>query len=345
MVKLQAVIIVAIFTVLYIGINGEEKARNKRDTIEIVSNVNLLQWLCQNNPWGLYFSWCAATTTTAPPQTTSTQKPSTAANAGATSSSSSSTASPASTTSTTTSAPTALQSAHWCRFSNGTYITLGQTFMQMPCVICQCAQNHNILCATLQCMPTACIDNSTPQVKPGNCCPTCSYETQAMPCTQGGVTFPHGTIIKTVNNNGICWCQTGTIECRQTVVTTVYSSMDYFGNGTTVYIVIIVICLIFMLGTLLCCGCGLLYYYYYQNQQQAVQQAYEQYYNNAGWQPMGEEGQVDDAAAKEKEAEGGQNQFEHQYPTGHSAEFIPPPYAVYNGPYGSEEHGKEQRHV
>jgi len=95
-----------------------------------------------------------------------------------------------------------------------------------------------------------------------------------------------------------------------------------------------------MLGTLLCCGFGLLYYYYYHNQQQSIEHAYEQYYNNAGWQPMSEEGQVDEAAAKEREAE--QGQFEHQYPTGHSAEFIPPPYAVYNGPYGA---GKDERQV
>jgi hypothetical protein len=182
MAKLSAAILVAVFMVA-LGVNGEVKARNKRDTIQIVSNVNVLDWLCQNNPWGLYFSWCS--TTTASPQT------STVPNSGSASSSASSTSAPASTSSTTP--PTPLQSATWCQFSNGTFLTLGQTFMQMACLMCQCAQSHNIACTTLPCMPTSCIDGSTPTVQPGACCATCAYETQAASCTQGGITFPQGT--------------------------------------------------------------------------------------------------------------------------------------------------------
>jgi len=335
MAKLPTAIIVAIFMVLLVGVNSEGKDRNKRDTIQIVSNFNVLDWLCQNNPWGLYYSWCPATTVS--PPTSTTPQYTTTTKAGGSSSGSSSTSS--STTSTT--APTVLQSAHWCRFSNGTYISLGQTFMQMPCIMCQCSQSHNVLCNSLTCMPTACIDGSTPTVQPGNCCPTCSYETNAASCIQNGITFPQGTIVTTLANNTQCWCQSGTIECRRTVTTTIVTTWEYFSSNTTIYIVVVVICLILMLGTMLCCGCGLLYYYYYQNQQQAVQQAYDQYYNNAGWQPMGEEGQFGDADAKEKEAEGEQNQFENQYPTGHSPEFVPPPYAAYNGPYGTAD----QKHV
>jgi hypothetical protein len=100
-----------------------------------------------------------------------------------------------------------------------------------------------------------------------------------------------------------------------------------------------------MLSTLLCCGCAVLYYYYYYNQQQSMQQAYEQYYNNAGWQPMGEEGQFSDGNAKDKELESEQSQFENQHSTGFSPEFIPPPYAVYNGPYGAKAEEKVQRQV
>jgi len=339
MAKIPTAIIVAILMVLFISVNGEKKPRHKRYTVEVVTNANVLGWLCQNNPWGLYMSWCS--TTTASPQTSTAAQGASTTSPGSSSTGASSSAS-SSSTGGSTSPPSVLQSAHWCQFSNGTYLSLGQTYLAMPCLLCQCAQSQNIVCNTLQCMPSTCIDGSTPTVKPGNCCPTCSYETQATPCTQNGVTFPYGTIITTVANSSQCWCQSGTIECRRTIVATVYTTWEYFGTGTTTYVIIIVVCIILMLGTLLCCGCTLLYYYYYQSQQQSIQQAYEQYYNNAGWQPMGEEGQFGDTSAKESEAAGEQGQFEQQYPTGQSPDFIPPPYAVYNGPYGTE---KDQKHV
>jgi len=287
MTKLSTAIIVAIFIVVLLGVNGEEKARNKRQTVTVVSGSNVLDWLCQNNLWASYFtSWCNTITTTTTP------KPLTTKGTGG------------STTSASTSSPTPLQNAHWCQLGNGTYLTNGQTYLQMACLLCQCKQTRDIVCKTLPCMPTYCIDGTNATIKAGNCCPTCSYETQAVSCNVGGTTFPHGTLITNGANNSQCWCQQGSIECRRAlaVTTTTTTTWEYFGSGTAVYIIVIVICLVLVLGSILCCGCALLYYYYYQNQQQSIQQAYEQYYNNAGWQPMGEEGQFGDAAAEEKKS-------------------------------------------
>jgi len=324
-------ILVAICMVVFVAGHGVEHERNKRGTVQVIANTNVLDWLCQNNPLGLYFSWCTATT--ASPQA-STPPPIGTTKPGASSTASSS---------STTSSPTVLESAYWCQLSNKTYLTLGQTYLQMPCIMCQCTKTKDIVCNSLQCMPTQCIDGSTPTTKTGQCCSTCAYETQANSCTQNGVTFPHGTVIKNDGTGVQCWCQSGSIECRRSMTSTT-TTWSYLSANTSAYLAIVVICLVIMFGALLCCGCGLLYYYYYQQQQQSVQQAYEQYYNNAGWQPMNEDGQVGDAAAKEREATSEQNATEHNYPTGYSTEFVPPPYAVYTGSYGSDA-GKGQRHV
>jgi hypothetical protein len=66
--------------------------------------------------------------------------------------------------------------------------------LQMACLLCQCTQTRDIVCKTLQCMPTYCIDGTNATIKSGNCCPTCAYETQAVPCNVGGTTFPHGRL-------------------------------------------------------------------------------------------------------------------------------------------------------
>jgi len=301
-------ILFAICMVAFVAGHGGEHERSKRGTIQIITNTNILDWLCKNNPLGLSLSWCTATT-----------------------------ASPQAPT-----APSTLESAHWCQLANKTYLTLGQTYLQTPCVMCQCTKTKDIVCNSLTCMSAQCIDGTAATVKSGQWCQTCAYETQATACNLNGYILPHGAIVKSNATSVQCWCQAGTIECRKSVTSTV-TTWQYFSSTSSAYIAIVVICLVMMFATLLCCGCGLLYYYYYQQQQQTVQQAYDQYYNNAGWQPMGEDGQVD-ASAKEAEAAGEQSASEHTYPTGHSAEFIPPPYAVYTGSYGSDA-GKDSRHV
>jgi hypothetical protein len=55
MTKLSTAIIVAIFIVVLLGVNGEEKARNKRQTITVLTGNSALEWLCQNMGFILYF--------------------------------------------------------------------------------------------------------------------------------------------------------------------------------------------------------------------------------------------------------------------------------------------------
>jgi hypothetical protein len=119
--------------------------------------------------------------------------------------------------------------------------------------------------------------------------------------------------------------------------------LDLWGQGTAVYVIIVIICLFILFGTLLCGGCTLFSYYYYKRHQSV--QAYDQYMTNAGWQPMGDEEQVVDANAEEKKAEADQGQFENEYPVGNSEEYIPPPYALYNGNYPTEQQVKDQKYV
>jgi len=245
------------------------------------------------------------------------------------------TTTPTESDSSTTPTATSLERAHWCRFNNGSYLTLGQTFMYTECALCQCTQSRIIRCITLQCMPTYCIDNSVPSHRAGQCCSQCAYEGPPTSCVQNGITFPHGTVLKVTGDKLQCWCQFGSIECRKSSAS-VFSSWDLWGEGTAVYIVVIVVCVLLLLGTLLCCGCSIIYYYYYKRNQASIQQAYEEYCNSAGWQPMTEEENFD-ASAQEKQAEAEQNQYEYEYPTGNSKEYVPPPYALYNGPYEPEK--------
>lgn len=152
--------------------------------------------------------------------------------------------------------------------------------------------------------------------------------------------FITGTIIKTIGDTLQCWCQLGSVECRQSKAS-IFSGLDLWGSGTAVYVVVIVFVLL-VVGTLLCCGCTAFYYYYYKNNQQSVQDAYEQYWNTAGWQPMNEEGHVVDANAEEKQEEAEQSQYQFEYPTGNSEAYVPPPYAIYNGSFVTENSAKQQ---
>jgi len=235
----------------------------------------------------------------------------------------------------TTSGPTSLQRAHWCRFSNGTYLPFGYSYMQTACSLCQCTQSRAIRCQALQCMPTYCVDNSMPIRKSGQCCTTCGYENPTNSCVYNGISFPHGAIIKLVENKMQCWCQLGNIECRN-YMGTLLDSMNTLAGGITVYIIVIVVIVVLIFGLLLCCGCTLVFYYYYHRNQQSFEQAYEQYVNSAGWQPMdeGAENVVDDNA-EEKRIEAEKNQFSN--PIGDA---VPPPYAGYNSSYVSEEEQK-----
>jgi len=365
-----SLIIVAVFMTLLLGSEGRTLKKRNGFQVQVVQTNDIFGWLCQNQGWSGGFDWCSLTTTVPPSPTTSTSTiPSTTTTVDTTTTQPTTTTEEETTTtaeestttivsSTTTgnpatmsvSLPTALERAHWCQFSNGSYVPLGVTFMYTTCLICQCTQSHAIVCSSLQCQPTPCDDGSTPVYGTDQCCPHCTPPTPApattpVPCVYGGISFPQGSIIKQTANNVQCYCQSGSIVCQNmapatTVTSTKVTStyMTYLTNSTNtpIYIIIIVVCILLILGSLLCCVGAILYYYfyYYPSQQQAVQDAYDQYYTSAGWQPMGEDGQIVDASVLEKQAEAEKSQVDQQnYPTGNSQQYIPPPYAIYNGPY------------
>jgi len=340
MTGLRTTIVAAMLMALIIGINSESKVVKKRATFEIMTIDQFLQSLCTNSFFSQYWYGCPSNSTTT--VATSTQSSATAA--GSTTDiiigGQSTTTSFVLPTTTTTPSASALQRAHWCGFSNGSYIPLGYTFMYTTCAMCQCTQSHAIRCTNLQCVAAYCIDGSTPSAKPGQCCQQCAYEQTSTPCVYGGVTFPHGTVIQITGDSVECWCQLGTIECRKGSASAV-GALDIWGPGTAVYFIVLIVCVILIIGTLLCCaGAVFFYYYYYQRNQQTI----DPYWNNAGWQPMNEEEQVGDATAEEKQAEAEQSQFA-EYPTETSPEYIPPPYALYNGAYASEQQTKDQKYV
>jgi hypothetical protein len=300
MARLLAGVMVAVFTVLVLGAGGDEHDREKRNLIEVqvISLSQFFQTFCQNNVWAPYMSICnsyaASSTTTstassASSMTTTYQSSSSDSNSGQTTT-------VAATTSTTQSA-SALQRAHWCRFSNGTYIALGYTFMYTTCTLCQCTQSHAITCTTLQCVPDYCIDNSAPSLRQGQCCSQCAYEPNATACVVNGISFPHGTILRETSDQITCWCELGTVECRK-YSSSLFAGLDFWGPGTVAYIIVIIVCIMILLGTLICSGGTLFFYYYYKRSQQATQEAYEHYYNSAGCQAMGEDGQVVDPSAE-----------------------------------------------
>jgi hypothetical protein len=365
MARLFVPIIVATLMIVFVTAGGEKKAIKKRDGFHITSNADVFQWICQVSGNGYTFCTAnAATSTKTTPTTTTTTTdrdqpdrvtPSTTQ--PSTTTESSSTEQPSTTSvdsSASSSMPSALELAHWCQYAaNGSWLPFNYTFIHLPCVMCHCAANHDITCNEFQCMDLHCIDGTVPRNITGQCCPQCAYETVSTSCRMNGLTFPQGARVTTVESDVECWCQSGSIECRKiptsptttastvkpTPAVIVYTSDSYLPSGMTAYVVVIVICLVLMLGTLLCCGCALAYYYYYQNQQQNMQQAYEQYYNNAGWQPMGADG----VTAEDKQAEAAQQaDAAAVYPPGQSPQYIPPPYAVFNGPYEPKPQGQQQ---
>ena len=128
----------------------------------------------------------------------------------------------------------------------------------------------------------------------------------------------------------------GTIECRKVTGGTV---SDVWGDGMGVYLIVIIMCMLLLFGTLTCAGCSVYFYYYYRKHNQEVNQEYhEQYWNHAGWQPMDGDGQVMENPSEEKKVEAEQQQQQQQeYPMGNDVEFVPPPYAIYNGSYSTEK--------
>ena len=114
--------------------------------------------------------------------------------------------------------------------------------------------------------------------------------------------------------------------------------MNVWGDGTAVYVVVIIVAIILLLGTCLCGATSVCFYYYYKRHQN-TQFSHDQYLNNAGWQPMGEDGQV----AEEKQAEADGVQYAEEYPAGTGEEYVPPPYALYNGVYLNEQQVANQK--
>jgi hypothetical protein len=354
MAKLSAIIIVAVFMASMFIIDAEKEHREKREIIQVMTLQQFLQMICQN--YGANVPLCSADTTTTTTITVTTTPtnvqtspitPSLPASSGPSSTTQSSTTSSttvAAATTTTTLSASALERAHWCRFSNGSYLSLLQTFMYTNCDICQCTQAHTISCTTLQCMTTFCIDGSAPVTQSGQCCSQCSYDPPPTACIVNGISFPHGTVLKQTSNNVQCWCELGNVECRKAVVSAL-SNLSFWGENTAVYIIIIVVCALFIIGTLTCSCGACFFYYYYKRNQQATQEAYEHYYNTAGWQPMSEDGVVIEQNDEEKKAEAEQAQYEEEYPTGNDEQYIPPPYALYNGTYLNEQPEKEQKYI
>jgi len=337
MTGLRTTIVAAVLMALILVVSSENKVVQKRATYQIMTLDQFLQTFCQNSFFSQYWYACPATTTTA--ATSATTQGSIVTTNGQTVPGQVTTSSYVLPSSTP--ASSSLERAHWCSFNNGSYIPLGYTFMYTSCAMCQCTQSRAIRCTNLQCVTAFCIDGSTPYARPDQCCKQCGYELTSSTCTYGGITFPHGTIVKITGNTVECWCQLGTIECRQGA-TTVLSGLDIWGAGTAVYVVVLIICVILLFGTLLCGIGGLFFYYYYYKRNQ---QTIDPYWNHAGWQPMSEEEIVGDASAEEKQAEA-ENQFAQEYPTGNAHEYIPPPYALYNGAYVSEQqHEKDQKYI
>jgi hypothetical protein len=340
MTGLRTTIAAAMLVALLLCVSSESKVVEKRATFEIMTMDQFLQTFCQNSLFSQYWYACPASTTTAATSTTNINTVPAGGNVigGQTTS-----PSPTVPTATTTPSASALQRAHWCSFNNGSYIPLGYTFMYTACSMCQCTQSRSILCTNLQCVAAYCIDGSTPSARPGQCCQQCGYEPPPTACSYGGITFPHGTVLKVTGDSVECWCQLGTVECRKGAAS-VLGALDLWGPGTAAYAIVLIVCVILIVGTLLCCAGGIFFYYYYYYYQRNLQ-AVDPYWNNAGWQPMNEEEQAAEASAEAKQAEADQSQFVHDYPTEASSEYIPPPYALYNGAYPTEEQAKDQKYI
>jgi len=252
--------------------------------------------------------------------------------------------------SSTTTPASPLARATWCRLNNGTYLAYNYTFMNGLCTYCQCTASRLVTCLQFQCMAAYCIDNTMPSRRAGQCCAQCSTDVQSNSCTSPGISvpIPNGAIIRN-DKTMKCWCQWGQIECR-TGISSIFDDLDLWGDGTAAYVIVVVLAVLLIFGTLLCCGCTLCFYYYYQRNQAAFQQAYAQYYNSAGWQPMTDEEGLATVVDADKEAEAEQGQFESEQYLAEVDEaskstqgYMPPPYALYNGAYVSEDHHNEKK--
>lgn len=341
--KSAAIIVVCLTTLLFVNI-AQSKLVEKRD-IEILKWNDFVEYLCKQGydvqPSYICDAYTTTTTTTTTASTTTSKK------APIVDKDSESNEKPVTTTTTTTTtaeasttkqpSASALERAHWCQFKNGSYLSLGQTFIYNQCSLCQCTTSRAIRCTNLQCMSTYCIDGTTPYVREGQCCQQCGYDNTSSACVVNGIKFPHGSLLRRTTDNIQCWCQMGTVECRKSSSFGL-STLDVWGDGTAVYVIVIIIIVLLLGGVLLCCSGAFCYYYYYNRNQQTINEAYAQYYSNAGWQPMSEDGQV---IADEKQAEA-QAEQTGEYPTGHSSEYIPPPYALYSGSYPNQEHQTEK---
>jgi hypothetical protein len=274
----------------------------------------------------------ASETTTVITTTDSTSTMPTSTSTSATESTSTSTSETESTLTSTsagdsTSTPTALERAHWCRFNNGSYLSLGYAFMKTVCMMCQCTTSRMIRCQMLECLPTYCIDNSKPIVLSGQCCTQCAYDPPATPCLYNGVSFAHGAVIKTVIDKMQCWCHLGKIECRA-YDSSLLQGLNLMNDGSMVIVIVIVLSGVLLVGLFICCCCTFISSYYYQKYQYTIQQAFDEYNNSGGWQPMGEEQNEADLNAEEKRLEAEKNQFSDV-----TRETMPPSYAISNNAY------------
>lgn len=189
MMKLSAVIILAMLMASTYMADADRESRDKRD-IQIMTLDQFLQMICQN--FGSKSPICSAYTTTTTTTTTTSQSTTQGAGIPLSTQPDTTASTTVAATSTTSLSGSALERAHWCQFSNGSYLSLLQTFMYNDCDICQCTQAHTIQCTKLQCMTTYCIDGSIPATRSGQCCSQCSYDQDPSMCVVNGISFPHG---------------------------------------------------------------------------------------------------------------------------------------------------------
>jgi len=347
MVGLRAAIIVSVLMVLILGVVGDKRHRLQARHAHIGHHKH-----CTDNPqMNSYLPPCATTpvppiesSTTAIVDTTGpltteileTTEPVTTEVIDTTKSSTTTkTGTTTDSNTNDTSQPTSLERAHWCRFNNGSYLPLGQSYID-KCILCQCTTSRAIRCARLQCMPTYCIDDSMPFRNSSQCCTQCAYEVPKNACVYNGLSFPHGTVMKSIENEMQCWCQLGNIECRK-YIGSLLDGLDFWNDATAIYVIVIILCVVLIFGVLLCCGGTLCFYYYYQRNRQTFLQAYDEYANSGGWQPaVDDEQEVEDLYAEEKRLEAEAQQYENG-----TDESVPPPYGIYHNTYVPEEVQKQ----
>jgi hypothetical protein len=222
---------------------------------------------------------------------------------------------------------TALERAHWCRFSNGTYTPLGFTYRRGLCSMCRCLKSHAILCQVIECMATYCLDNKMPIRKIDQCCTQCSTDVAKRDsCDYNGISYPHGAVMKVIEGKMQCWCQLGDIECRK-YIGSLFEGFSALTDGTTISIIILVVFISLFFGLLMCCGCTVFLYSYVQQNQQLIEQAYNEYAGTGGWQPITDE---ESYAVDNEKGYVVDEKYPYEYPSDDS---VPPPYAIYDNSY------------